>query len=150
MFAKIENNAVVEWPITSLTARFPDTSFPSPITANAMPAGYVAVGSSVPPQAGPNQKVVPSTPVETASGWVQGWEVVDLTEDELAQRDETQANIVRADRNARLVGCDWTQGKDIPDAVSQPWAVYRQALRDVPEQDGFPWAVQWPQDPNLI
>ena len=27
------------------------------------------------------------------------------------------------------------------------WAEYRQALRDVPEQEGFPFNVTWPQEP---
>lgn len=62
--------------------------------------------------------------------------------------DEEKAAQVRAERNARIATTDWTQGKDIPDAVSQPWAVYRQALRDVPSQAGFPWDVQWPAQPE--
>jgi hypothetical protein len=28
------------------------------------------------------------------------------------------------------------------------WATYRQALRDVPSQAGFPWEVQWPTQPE--
>lgn len=62
--------------------------------------------------------------------------------------DEEKAAQVRAERNVLIAKTDWTQGKDIPDAVSQPWAVYRQALRDVPQQAGFPWDVQWPAQPE--
>ena len=61
--------------------------------------------------------------------------------------DAQQAKAVRDDRNRRLSDCDWTQGKDIADAVSQPWATYRQALRDVPAQAGFPWTIVWPDKP---
>lgn len=60
---------------------------------------------------------------------------------------EELAALVRAERDARLVACDWTQLADCPldaDAVTA-WATYRQALRDVPRQAGFPSAVEWPE-----
>lgn len=65
-----------------------------------------------------------------------------------AQKDAEQAKSVRADRNARIAETDWTQGKDIPDNISSAWAAYRQALRDVPSQTGFPWDIQWPTQPE--
>lgn len=65
-----------------------------------------------------------------------------------AQKDAEQGENVRYTRNQRLIACDWTQCKDIPDSVSQPWATYRQALRDVPLQTGFPWTIEWPAKPE--
>lgn len=65
-----------------------------------------------------------------------------------AQKDAEQAKSVREERNRRIAESDWTQGKDIPDSVSSAWAVYRQALRDVPQQAGFPWEVTWPSQPE--
>lgn len=65
-----------------------------------------------------------------------------------AQKDAERAQAVRADRNARIAATDWTQGKDIPDNISSAWATYRQALRDVPSQAGFPWDIQWPTQPE--
>lgn len=60
---------------------------------------------------------------------------------------EQQANEVRAERNRRLAETDWTQLADAP--VNQAaWAAYRQALRDVPEQAGFPLDVIWPIEPT--
>lgn len=64
-----------------------------------------------------------------------------------ALRDAEQAKSVRSIRNQHLKDCDWTQGKDVPDAVSTPWAAYRQQLRDLPKQVGFPWNVEWPKQP---
>lgn len=55
---------------------------------------------------------------------------------------------VRAERNRLLTESDWTQAKDVPDAVSAKWAPYRQALRDVPQQPGFPDNIQWPDKPE--
>ena len=60
-----------------------------------------------------------------------------------AMKDEEQAKSVRATRNDKLKECDWTQVVDAP--VDQTaWATYRQALRDVTSQEGFPWTVEWP------
>ena len=57
-----------------------------------------------------------------------------------------QAAAVRANRNARLAATDWTQIADST-ADKPAWAAYRQALRDVPSQAGFPQSVTWPQEP---
>jgi hypothetical protein len=58
--------------------------------------------------------------------------------------DEEKAGQVRAERNTLLAQLDWTQGKDIPDSISIPAATYRQALRDITTQAGFPWEITWP------
>jgi hypothetical protein len=54
---------------------------------------------------------------------------------------------IRSQRNALLSESDWTQANDIPDSISTPWATYRQALRDLPQQDGFPVTIVWPAKP---
>ena len=57
-------------------------------------------------------------------------------------------NTVRQQRNSLLAASDWTQANDIPQATKDAWAVYRQALRDVPQQAGFPTNVVWPTKPT--
>jgi hypothetical protein len=64
-----------------------------------------------------------------------------------AQKDADQAKLVRDDRNKRLTETDWTQIADAP-VDKAAWATYRQALRDVPSQAGFPWDIQWPTQPE--
>lgn len=64
-----------------------------------------------------------------------------------AQKDAEHAENVRKDRNQRLSDCDWTQLSDSP-VDKTAWATYRQALRDVPTQTGFPWNVTWPNKPE--
>ena len=39
---------------------------------------------------------------------------------------------LRIKRNTRLKTSDWTQGADTPSAIKDPWATYRQQLRDLP------------------
>jgi hypothetical protein len=61
-------------------------------------------------------------------------------------KDAEQAANVRTSRNDLLTKCDWTQIADST-ADKTVWATYRQALRDVTAQDGFPWNVTWPEQP---
>lgn len=63
---------------------------------------------------------------------------------------EQQEMQIRAQRNLLLTQCDWTQLPDAPLTTEQKqeWAEYRQALRDVPEQAGFPENVAWPLVPE--
>jgi len=59
---------------------------------------------------------------------------------------EKLAADVRTMRNKLLSDSDWTQVLDAP--VDQVlWATYRQALRDVTQQEGFPQNVVWPVAP---
>jgi hypothetical protein len=62
--------------------------------------------------------------------------------------DEEVAAAVRVERNRLLAESDWTQLPDVPEAVRLSWAIYRQALRDIPEQEGFPHNVTWPSKPE--
>ena len=60
-------------------------------------------------------------------------------------RDRLAAQ-VRAERNAKIAACDW---RVLPDVLNgDVWKVYRQALRDVPNQAGFPDNVVWPTQPE--
>lgn len=61
-------------------------------------------------------------------------------------KDVEQGKAVRDDRNQRLADSDWTQLPDAP-INAQEWAIYRQALRDITEQAGFPWEINWPEPP---
>ena len=63
-----------------------------------------------------------------------------------AMKDAEQATSVRASRTQMLNDCDWTQIADST-ADKTAWATYRQALRDITAQSGFPWTVTWPTQP---
>ena len=54
---------------------------------------------------------------------------------------------VRAKRDSLLAASDWTQVVDSPVSQSS-WRTYRQALRDVPAQAGFPSNITWPNEPS--
>ena len=63
-----------------------------------------------------------------------------------ARMDDQHAFLVRADRNARLAATDWRVIKALEDGNGLDFdlAAYRQALRDIPSQPGFPWDIIWP------
>lgn len=61
-----------------------------------------------------------------------------------------KARNLRIDRASALSQCDWTQMPDAPltSEQKQAWLEYRQALRDLPTQAGFPWDISWPTKPQ--
>jgi len=65
-----------------------------------------------------------------------------------AGANNRKAAEVRAERNAKLATTDWTQGADTPQATKDKYAPYRQALRDIPTQSGFPNTIAWPTQPE--
>lgn len=82
---------------------------------------------------------------------------VPFTEEELLQHqralvfaaEQEKAAILdgaRAERNKLLAECDWTQMADAP-VDREAWAAYRQLLREIPEQSGFPSEIIWPEKP---
>ena len=79
-------------------------------------------------------------PSQQDGKWVMNWVVEQIPEAEMAAK-------VRKQRNDKLANCDWTQLADSP-VDKAVWATYRQALRDVPTQAGFPWTVNWPVQPE--
>ena len=61
---------------------------------------------------------------------------------------EQEADEARTQRDALLVESDWVVLPDAPVADEQAWKDYRQALRDVPQQTGFPTDINWPTKPE--
>lgn len=147
MYAIVENNQIIEWPIVNLLQRFPQVSFANPINDNALPEGVVKVGISTFPQHNPLvQKPLLGNPELIDGQWIQQYSVENLTNIETQERNDQQSNIVRSERNQKLSESDWTQLADAP-VDKQVWSTYRQALRDVTTQSGFPWDITWPVQP---
>lgn len=123
---------------------FPSTSFPMPFSP---PAPYARVEPSQPPAVDHTQNVAEGAPEQLNGVWTQKWGVSPASQNEIDSRTTTQAGIVRRRRNALLSECDWTQMADSPVAGDTSWLQYRQALRDLTSQAGFPWSVTWPVAP---
>ena len=75
--------------------------------------------------------------------------LIDLTDDEVASRNQVMSTedmslMVRAKRNKLLAQSDVYA---LSDRITVDWTTYRQALRDITDQDGFPTNVTWPTKP---
>ena len=78
--------------------------------------------------------------------WYTKYSVADMGQEAKAIKDAEQAEKTRSQRTDKLKGSDWTQVADAP-VDKAAWATYRQALRDITAQPGFPWDTQWPDAP---
>ena len=130
-------------------ALHPNTSMPQLLTEatlKSFDAEVVFEG----PQAQPTRyQVAYRNGVELVDGkWYTKYSVSDMTAEAKTALDASQAKSIRDQRDRLIAETDWTQGKDIADSVSAKYTTYRQALRDVPAQSGFPWTVQWPTQPE--
>lgn len=67
----------------------------------------------------------------------------------LSEEPERKAQEVRIERNRLLQETDWVviRSAEVNDSVSSSWIAYRQALRDITAQEGFPHTITWPVKP---
>lgn len=91
----------------------------------------------------------PSFEAGNLARWTgNGWAIEPIVIEEEPQPEIMSAEEeIRANRNGLLAASDWTQVDDAKvDKVA--WAAYRQALRDITDQAGFPHDVVWPTKPT--
>ena len=85
--------------------------------------------------------------VEQLDGkWYTKYSVAEMDAEAIVAKDIEQAKAMREQRGEKLKDSDWTQVADAP-VDKAIWATYRQALRDITAQSGFPWSVTWPDAP---
>jgi hypothetical protein len=76
-----------------------------------------------------------SLPTQVDGEWVLNWDLVVL--------DEVEARVLR---DTLLAATDWTANSDV--TMTAEMTTYRQALRDITDQSGFPENITWPQEPS--
>jgi hypothetical protein len=137
----------------------PNTSIPKVWDANVCDSLGIdpVFVSPQPTPSGDYKRVVRNGAVEDGGNWVQAWLEQDMfvtdsdgtkAEKEAAYQatlDATAAELARSNRDAKLALTDWRAGSDL--TLTSEWATYRQALRDIPGQAGFPHEVTWPDSP---
>lgn len=142
MFVKVTDNKATVYSIKQLRKDNPNVSFPKePNEAllaqwNVYPYTVMSVGEfdSL------AWTIVDDEIVYENNSWIQKRKL------EAKPLEEAKTSI-RDHRNSLLSECDWTQLADAT-VDSLAWANYRQALRDVPTQEGFPYNVTWPTKPE--
>jgi hypothetical protein len=148
MYAKLNNGQLQKYPYTlgMLRKDNHNVSFPKVMTDEIFAQFGVVRVTSTPRPEYDHTKEFNVTAEKVNGVWVETWVATDVSAEELAQRTENQANNVRSERNQKLSNSDWTQLADAQ-VNKTAWATYRQSLRDVPSQTGFPHEVTWPEKP---
>ena len=125
---------------SEIRAAFPQISLPIEITDDIIESlGLQPIMQTVKPE---GKIVIEHFPKLIDNQWVQQWEVREPFEYET----EAKSAESRLKRNRLLTESDWTQVKDAP-VDQEAWAAYRQELRDITQQPGFPWETNWPSSP---
>jgi len=151
MFAKITNGVAERFPysVGDLRRDHPNTSFPKNIpTATMTEYGMVPVTQITAPEHDPLTHGVAygPLPVLQNGSWVLVPTVVELLPEVISARHAIEVDRARTQRNELLAATDWTALSDT--TMSPEMAVYRQALRDITLQSGFPHDVSWPTKPE--
>jgi len=148
------NDAILKFPysLEELRSDNPLTSFPWEMSAGELAEwGVYSVEKQNPPAYNEQTEAIELQPPSLINGvWVREWLIVSVDPAELERRTTAQAALQREERNRVLSRTDYTQCLDYPgtDNERASYAVFRQALRDVPDQVGFPWDVVWPLPPG--
>ena len=153
MYALITNYSVEKYPYSfnQLMGDNPQTSFPvTPSDETLAEWGVFKVAATPRPEVDHTKNVVEGDPKLVDSKWAQVWVISEASAEEVGQRTNEKAAAVRLERNNMIAVCDWTQLADTPmtNTQKQAWALYRQTLRDITAQSGFPWNVVWPNKPE--
>lgn len=96
------------------------------------------------------QKLVPCEPV-IEGGFAYVVKVENKTAEEIAADVASKAAQMRAARDNALKASDWRviRAAETGVALDADWSAYRQALRDLPNAEGFP-DVSLPHDPDYV
>lgn len=142
--AIIQDDQVVE--IGHYKKLFPLTSFPTTGPDDSFMEANSALGVTIwKPHDKATQKLITVNPY-IEDNQVFTVEVADKSEDDITADRLAEASIARTKRNQLLTETDWTQVEDTS-ADKAIYAIYRQALRDISNQDGFPFDITWPELP---
>ena len=150
MYLKANNGVVEKYPysIGLLRKDNPNTSFPKK-PSDAVLADYgVYPVRETNPTVGADQKLVKSWTPELVNGeWLLNHQAVDMTAEEITERDGVVAANVRETRDTLLAETDWTGMSDV--TMSAEMTTYRQALRDITGHANFPYLqdADWPTKP---
>jgi len=142
MYVKLTNGSVDQFPYTigQLRRDNPSVSFPAKIPDSILNQYdvYLVTELDKPSYDSVTQTLTLGTPSLNGNQW----EVSYIVENRLQADAELY---VRQNRDALLIETDWMALSDV--TMSSEMTTYRQALRDVPSQSGFPFNITWPTKP---
>jgi hypothetical protein len=151
MYAKIIDNQVIQYPYGpgDLINDNPNISFPDTMSDDLLAQWNIFPVFEAPTPAFDDrtEKVELKTePILVGGSWIIEWNVISKTNEEIAAYDQKVIDFIKTERNRLLSETDWMALSD--NTLTLEWINYRQALRDVPQQSGFPYNVVWPTRPS--
>ena len=154
MFVKITNGQVDQYPYTvgDLRKANPNVSFPRNIPTETLArfGVYPVTIAPAPDYNDRTHRLVTQQPTLVNGVWTVTKAVIAKDQAQIDNENAQKATNVREARNRLLTESDWTQLIDSPfsNDSNGVWQAYRQALRDLPSQEGFPYNVTWPTKPE--
>ncbi len=140
MFVKVTNGTPQYYTLGQLRRDNPRTSFPRSIPEDVLAVYDVyPLAASAAPDIDHLTEFSTESVAQVDGVWSQIWTVAQLPVDAASSQ-------VRGHRNELLSSTDWMALSD--STLTQEWALYRQALRDITSQAGFPYDVEWPAKPG--
>lgn len=150
-----ENNKVLEFPysIQKMKKDNSEVSFPKHLSEAVLNSHnvYSVVPSEAPSFDPVTHEANLSDSIYLDNGvWKLDFIVREKTEDEKQFYAASLAQRIREERDRLLRESDWTHVTDsaLPASQKLLWSEYRQKLRDVTDQDNFPYSVEWPSFDN--
>ena len=140
MYLKLTNGTPVKYTLGQLGRDNPQTSFPKPIPDDLLASYdvYPYTRTEVPEYDGLSHRLKEGS-FELVDG---AWSLPYVVEQHPLDRAERN---IRLHRDGLLQDTDWMALSD--NTMTPEWASYRQALRDITAQEGFPYEVEWPIEP---
>jgi hypothetical protein len=150
MLAKIVDGIVVKFPysVEEMVRDNPNTSFPDTISEEIKAYfGVFPVLEAPMPEHDTDTQYVEykHEPILQGDTWFLIPRVLAYSNDQLLQIKLDKAETIRSERNKLLSETDWMALSDV--TMTPEMATYRQALRDITKQIGFPMVVDWPIKP---
>lgn len=156
LYVKVENDEPVKYPV-SYEDIYKEILEPAgksklPLDAEFLETnGYFSVVPQNAPTVAPTTKLTMELPLLVNGIYYENYVMTEMTEEEKNANYEAKAFEVRESRNAmlretvdRMNPIRW---ESMTTEEKNSWVVYRQALLDIPNQDGFPYTVEWPTTP---
>jgi hypothetical protein len=149
MYARVKDGIAVEYPLFEgdLQRRFPELNFPMDMYGTPIPQGYVRVKMYT-PNFDNNFDYTEVMPILVNGEYRQEYEAIPLTDEQKQQRLDFVSFKVREKRNDLLAKSDvylvldrWNK---YTEKQKEDWTNYRQSLRDITTQEGFPYNTVWP------
>ena len=134
--------------------KYPSISFPKPLTPYVIDTyGLDAILEGSRPQTTPPYETVVRQGIEEIKGkWFKKYVIGPIFNNQ-EEEDSYRLNIdtqvsenIRSTRNNLISKSDWMGCSDF--IMSDEWRQYRQDLRDITTQEGFPHNVEWPEEPT--